>query len=172
MEITICRPRPEAQEAIYGFIYNHDSQAQKVSFWNTHRFGLRIANPRPPEAEVKVHPGYMLSGWSGRRFPARAFVPEAQCESASASRMRCCQPIACVPRPGPDGKAEWSVYQIQQCGRGIELDARSLPNYTEAIPVRCSPLLPVRLKCQRATFWDARLCYIHVGSLSLHADDF
>lgn len=71
----------EAQEAIYGFIYNHDSQAQKATFWTPIDSAFASQLPDPREAEVKVHAGYMLRLLDIEgAFRQRAFAPEAQGE--------------------------------------------------------------------------------------------
>ena len=69
----------DAQEALYGFIYNHDSQAQKASFWTAVDEGFAAELPDPREAEVKVHAGYMLRLLDVEgAFRQRTFVPEAE----------------------------------------------------------------------------------------------
>ncbi len=71
----------EAEEAIYGFIYNHDSQAQKASFWAPIDAAFASQLPDPREAEVKVHAGYMLRLLDVEgAFRQRTFVPEAEGE--------------------------------------------------------------------------------------------
>jgi predicted acetyltransferase len=68
-------------EAIYGFIYNHDSQAEKVKFWMPVDAAFATRLPDPRGAEVKVHPGYMLRLLDVvGAFQQRDFAPEAQGE--------------------------------------------------------------------------------------------
>src|SRR4029078_6743823 len=50
----------QAYNAIYGFIYNHDSQASKVTLWDAVDSAFASQFPDPREAEVRVPPGYML----------------------------------------------------------------------------------------------------------------
>lgn len=70
-----------AEEALYGFIYNHDSQAQQVELWAPVDAAFPNQIPDPREAQVKVHAGYMLRLLNVEgAFHSRTFVPEAQGE--------------------------------------------------------------------------------------------
>lgn len=70
-----------AQEAIYGFIYNHDSQAEKASFWLPVDAAFASQIPDPRQAEVKLHSGYMLRLLDVEgAFRQRSFVPGAEGE--------------------------------------------------------------------------------------------
>jgi predicted acetyltransferase len=119
----------EAQEAIYGFIYNHDSQAQKASFWAPIDAAIASQFPDPREAEVKVDAGYMLRLLDVEgAFRQRAFVPEAQGEFSFSLEDEML-PVnngvyhVCVK----DGRANVErLANATSLDAGVHLDARAL----------------------------------------------
>ncbi|MEA2575379.1 MAG: hypothetical protein QOH93_2677 [Chloroflexia bacterium] len=115
-----------SQEALYGFIYNHDSQAQTASFWAPIDAQFAGQLPDPREAEVKVHAGYMLRLLDVEgAFCCRSFSPEVAGEftfsltdemlSANSGSYR-------VSVRDGRGTAE----RLAGDEAGVELDARSL----------------------------------------------
>jgi predicted acetyltransferase len=119
----------EAREAIYGFIYNHDSQAEKAAFWTPVDAAFPSLLNDPREAEVKVHAGYMLRLLNVEgAFHQRAFVPEAQGEFTFALTDEMVPEISGAYHVAvADGKA--SVERLKGGAEekaGISLDARAL----------------------------------------------
>jgi predicted acetyltransferase len=71
----------QGTEALYGFLYNHDSQAEKVKLWTPVDAGLPNLLPDPREDEMRVHAGYMLRLLDVEgAFRQRLFRPEARGE--------------------------------------------------------------------------------------------
>ena len=69
----------QAWEAIYGFIFNHDSQVNKATFWLPVDAAFASLLPDPREADVKVRPGYMLRLLDIEgAFRQRTFQPQAE----------------------------------------------------------------------------------------------
>jgi predicted acetyltransferase len=122
----------QAWEAIYGFIYNHDSQASKVTLWEPVDSGFASRLPDPREAEVKVHPGYMLRLLDVEgAFRQRTFQPEAQGEftfaltdemlpvNSGVYRVQVSEGRATTEKLAESGEAK------EELG-GVRLDARAL----------------------------------------------
>ena len=167
----------EAQEAIYGFIYNHDSQAQKVSFWAPVDAAFASQIPDPREAEVKVHPGYMLRLLEVEgAFQQRAFVPEAQGEFS----FRLIDEM--VPANNGayhvhvrDGKA--GVERLSNTGSadaGVELDARALAQlyggYTS--PMRAAAIGQIKVHREADLLGMQAVLYPCGQPVPYMADDF
>ncbi|MFL5734669.1 MAG: enhanced intracellular survival protein Eis [Chloroflexia bacterium] len=127
----------QTQEAIFGFLYNHDSQAEKINFWEPVDSALATRFPNPRQAEVKVEPGYMLRLLDVEgAFRQREFAPEAKGEFTFAVtdgmmpanngvyRVRVSEGAAEVDRVaegaagGQEGEAARSA--------GLEMDERTL----------------------------------------------
>ncbi|HEX8221262.1 MAG TPA: GNAT family N-acetyltransferase [Chloroflexia bacterium] len=167
----------EAQEAIYGFIYNHDSQAQKVSVWQPVDAGIASQLPDPREAEVKVHPGYMLRLLEVEgAFRQRTFVPEARGEFSFS--------LTDEMLPVNDG-----VYHVRvEDGRasverlangvsgdaGVQLDARALAQlyggYTS--PTRAAAIGQVKVSREADLLGMQTVLYPAGQPIPYMADDF
>lgn len=119
----------QAWEAIYGFIYNHDSQASKITFWTSLDAGFASRLPDPREAEVKVHAGYMLRLLDiEEAFRQRTFQPEAQGEFTFSLQDEMLPVNNGAYRVlVREGKAEAQKLSGGEEGKaGVELDAKSL----------------------------------------------
>lgn len=116
-----------AWEAIYGFIYNHDSQAGAATFWLPVDAAFASQIPDPRAAEVRVHPGYMLRLLDvAGAFQQRTWAPEAE----GAFAFALADPL--VPEQAGayrvqvrDGRAE-VMRRAADAGAGVRLDIRAL----------------------------------------------
>lgn len=166
-----------AEEAIYGFIYNHDSQAAKASFWTSVDAGIAAQLPDPREAEVKVHAGYMLRLLDVEgAFLQRTFVPEAQGEfsfsltdemlpvNTGAYRVRVYDGRANVERLGSGNGAD----------AGLQLDARSLAQlYGGYIsPARAAYLGQAKVQREADLLGMEAVLHPHDQPIPYMADDF
>ncbi|HKP52540.1 MAG TPA: GNAT family N-acetyltransferase [Chloroflexia bacterium] len=121
----------QAWEAIYGFIYNHDSQASKVTFWMPVDAAFASRLPDPREAEVKVHSGYMLRLLDVEEaFRQRTFQPEIEGEFTFAVADEIL-PInsGIYHLQVRDGKAnieKLPVTSKSKARAGVRMDARAL----------------------------------------------
>jgi predicted acetyltransferase len=166
-----------AQEAIYGFIYNHDSQAQKASFWEPVDAGIASQLPDPREAEVKVHPGYMLRLLDVEgAFRQRTFVPEARGEfSFSLTDELLPENDGAYHVRVEDGGADVErLANGADAGGGVQLDARALAQlyggYTS--PVRAAGIGQIVVSREADLLGMQAVLYPAGQPIPYMADDF
>jgi predicted acetyltransferase len=116
-----------AWEALFGFIFNHDSQASKVTFWQAVDVPLAMEFPDPREAEIKVRPGYMLRLLDvAGAFSKRKFAPHVEGGFSFALTDEMLPTNSGVYRVSVSGGSA-SVERIQQGeAAGLLMDERTL----------------------------------------------
>ncbi|MDQ5825089.1 MAG: GNAT family N-acetyltransferase [Chloroflexota bacterium] len=164
-----------AREAIYGFIYNHDSQAQKAVFWAPIDEAFASQIPDPREAEVKVHSGYMLRLLDVEgAFRQRAFAPEAEGAftfsltdemlpaNSGAYHVSVRDGRASVERMSDDAEA------------GVEVDARALAQLYGgyASPVRAASIGQIKVSRESDLAGMQAVLYPPGQPIPYMADDF
>lgn len=136
-------------DAIYGFIYNHDSQATKVVMWAAVDSGFHSVIADPREAEHQVHPGYMLRLLDVEgAFRERTFQLEAEGEFTFSLTDDMLPDISAVYHVcARDGKATAERRTGAASKAGIEVTARSLAQlyggYIEPVRAARSGLIKV-----------------------------